>query len=204
MKTNADLFSDIEQHLLNDDTPSEYLKNLALEPYFAASPFSLLLLQKTTGQSKKYHPEGSVWNHTMLVVDAAAGVREYSSDKTALMWAALLHDIGKPWTTRYNKGKITSYHHETVGADLSEKLLTECGANPDLIKKVKALVRWHMQILYVLQNTQFQEIEMMKKETDITEAALLGFCDRVGRTGADREAEEENRKRFIEKCKKIG
>ncbi len=34
------------------------------------------------------------------------------------MWGALLHDLGKAPTTKIRKGKITSYDHDKVGAEL--------------------------------------------------------------------------------------
>ncbi len=71
-----------------------------------------------TGQSPQHHPEGSVWNHTLLVVDEAAKIKEQSADPRTFMWAALLHDLGKPSTTMRRKSKITSYDHDKVGAQL--------------------------------------------------------------------------------------
>jgi putative nucleotidyltransferase with HDIG domain len=37
------------------------------------------------------------------------------------MWAALLHDIGKPDTTKQYKGRITSYDHDKAGALIARK-----------------------------------------------------------------------------------
>lgn len=60
---------------------------------------------KGTEQSLLHHPEGDVWNHTLLVVDEAANVKNKSTDAAVFMWAALLHDIGKPDTTT-KPGKV--------------------------------------------------------------------------------------------------
>ena len=77
------------------------------------------------GQHPEWHPEGDVWNHSLLVVDQAAWVRQHNwafdTDKRNLnmrdvsygplmpmlpeewlepfMFGALLHDVGKPSTT---------------------------------------------------------------------------------------------------------
>ncbi len=59
-----------------------------------------------------------------------------------------------------------------------------------------------MQVLYVLNGLPFQDIAGMKRHADIGEVALLGLCDRLGRTGADRAGEEEKLRRFIELCEK--
>ena len=70
----------------------------------------------------------------------------------------------------------------------------------ELIRKVTALIRWHMQILFVVRSMQFADIKSMAKEADIEEVALLGYCDRMGRRDADQKAENENLKVFMEKC----
>ena len=115
-KADSRLFDRVEQHLLGDERPSEAIREMADTPAFDTYPFSMLLRLKTTGQSPKHHPEGSVWNHTLLVVDEAARRRRESADARVFMWAALLHDIGKPDTTRNRNGKITAYNHDAVGA----------------------------------------------------------------------------------------
>jgi putative nucleotidyltransferase with HDIG domain len=156
---------------------------------------------KNTEQSLKHHPEGNVWNHTMLVVDEAAKVKDESRNQKAFMWAAFLHDIGKGEATKNHKGKITSYDHDKIGAKLAKSFLTEYSRDQELIKEVVALVRWHMQILFVLNKLPFADVKTMKREVDIKEIALIGLCDRLGRLGADRSQEESNVIEFIQKCK---
>ena len=85
----------------------------------------MLYQLKRTDQSPLHHPEGNVWNHTLLVLDEAAKVRRISRDPKVFMWAALLHDIGKPETTRIRKGKITAYDHDKAGAELSKEFLRQ-------------------------------------------------------------------------------
>ncbi|WP_242981679.1 HDIG domain-containing metalloprotein [Alkalibaculum bacchi] len=192
-------FEEIEEHLLNDSKPSEYLNSIKDNPEFKKHPFDYLNKLIQTEQSPKYHPEGSVWNHTMLVIDGAAKVKNKSKNKRAFMWAALLHDIGKPSTTRKRKGKITSYDHDKVGSELAEEFLLEVGQDEEFIKEVTALVRYHMQILFVLNNLPFADISSMKDHVDINEIALLGYCDRMGRLNADSSKEQKNIEEFIRK-----
>ena len=157
---------------------------------------------KSTEQSSVHHPEGNVWNHTLLVVDQAAKRKNESKDAAIFMWAALLHDIGKPSATKIRKGKITAYDHDTVGAKLSRDFLSEFTEESDFIEKVASLVKYHMQILYVVNALPFQDIKGMKQRTDIYEVALLGLCDRLGRTGARQGIEEKQVQLFIERCLK--
>lgn len=194
-----EIFNEINYHLLNDAHPSEYLDILSRSEYFEKYPFNILLAQKQTKQWIKYHPEGVVWNHTMLVVDKAAELKSESKNPKVFMWAALLHDIGKPDTTKEHKGKITSYNHEKIGEKLAEEFLFKLGCDEEFIKKVKSLIRWHMQILFVVKNSQFADIKEMIKQTDINEVALLGFCDRMGRLNADYYDEKQNINAFLNK-----
>lgn len=197
IKIKQEIFDELQLHLIQDDKPSEYINQLSKTSEFKEYPFSLLLKLKSTEQSAKYHPEGSVWNHTMMVVDEAAKVREQSMNEQAFMWAALLHDIGKPETTRNRKGKITSYDHDTQGAIRAEEFLREFTEDEELIRKVITLVKYHMHMLYVLKKLPFGDPKRMLQEVDPQEIALLCRCDRFGREGADYREEEENYREFI-------
>ncbi|MET0015820.1 HDIG domain-containing metalloprotein [Oscillibacter sp.] len=200
MADGSSLFEEIEQHLLSDEKPSRFLSELAGSSALGEYPFDMLKRLQPTPQSPRYHPEGSAWNHTLLVVDEAAGIKTKSADPRAFMWAALLHDIGKPSTTVRRNGKITSYDHDKAGALLTREFLGVFTADMDFIERTAQLVRYHMQILFVGRNLPFADLEGMKRNTDVREIALLGLCDRLGRQGADRQQEQENIRTFLEVC----
>lgn len=135
-----------------------------------------------------------------MVVDEAAKRREQSRDTRVLMWAAFLHDIGKPVVTRFRRGKITSYNHDRVGADLAREFLQVFTEDTAFVEAVCGLVRYHMQILFVTKGTAHTQLKEMKRSVDIYEAALLGLCDRLGRSGAEIEKEKENVVEFLRVC----
>lgn len=195
------LYRNMDIHLMTDPKPSEYLNSLRLAGKLDEHPFSMLIDMVQTKQSPKYHPEGSVWNHTMMVVDEAAKVRKQSKYIHEFMWAALLHDIGKPKTTKVRKGKITSYDHDIEGEDLARKFLLELTSKEDFIHRVCSLVRWHMNILYVINDLPFADIPKMKQSVNLEELTLLGYCDRMGRLGAKRSKEEQNTRIFLRKVR---
>ena len=192
-------FEELNKHILEDASPSLYFNSLdkELEKY----PLNLLAKLKKVEQSPKYHPEGNVWNHTMLVLDEGAKVRDESHDTKVFMWSALLHDIGKPDTTRVRKGRITSYDHDRVGAKVSIEFLEHYTKDKGFIRKVSMMVRYHMHMLYVLKDLPFANISEMVKDTDVHDLALLCRCDRLGRIGADKELENNNYKKFLELIK---
>ncbi|PWM43242.1 MAG: phosphohydrolase [Clostridiales bacterium] len=195
------LFNDINNCLLKDQKPSEYLSSIINKPEFNKPPFNLIKKLRFTEQSPKYHPEGNVWNHTLLVVDEAAKIKNKSSDEKAFMWAAFLHDLGKPDTTRNRMGKITSYDHDKVGAELTEDFLFKFIDDKEFISRVVCLVRFHMQILYVVKDLPYKDIHAINSSNLITDIALLGYCDRMGRKGADKQEEQKNIEMFYKKCK---
>lgn len=201
------MYKEIETHLLLDERPSEYLEKVSVTESFLQYPFELLNRMKKTEQSPQYHPEGNVWIHTMMVVDEAAQRRERSRNPGAFMWAALLHDIGKPVTTRYRKGKITSYNHDREGEILAKEFLQACSetevpapAAKEFYEEVCGLVRYHMQILFAAKGMARADLEAMKQRVDIREAALLGLCDRLGRAGVNIEEEKKNVTNFLRAC----
>ena len=194
-----EVFKDIEYHMLEDAVPSLYINALSSSELFKEYPFKWLEDMKNTMQSPKHHPEGSVWNHTMLVIDEAAREKYKSKNKQVFMWAALLHDIGKPSSTKIRNGRITSYDHDILGAKMAKKFLAEFSQDIEFIDQVANLVRWHMQILFVTKDLPYGDIENMRKNTDLEELALLGLCDRMGRTGADLSEEQKNINLFLDK-----
>ena len=166
------------RHLMGDEKPSEYFDGLLSAGAFPAwPPFDMLSDLAGVEQSPKHHPEGDVWRHTMLVTDNAAQVKSQSRDPRALMWAALLHDVGKKPTTRIRKGRITAYDHDKVGRELAERFLRECGQDEAFVRKVGALVRWHMQALYAAKQLPFFNPRAMRAEADIDEWRCCA-CDR--------------------------
>ncbi len=200
MNSVKQLFSELDEHLQQDARPSEYCERVSSEQDFQSYPFSLLYQLKTTPQSPKHHPEGSVWNHTLLVVDMAARYRQKSKEPRVFMWAALLHDIGKPSTTKIRKGRITSYDHDIAGASLAKDFLEFFAEDNLFIRHVSTLIRYHMHLLYVLNDLPYGDIKGMLQTVDLEELALFGLCDRLGRGGSDRQKEEAQMELFIKKC----
>lgn len=200
MEQNA-LFSEIETHLLNDKKPSEYLNSLkGNETFEKAGPFVMLGRLSQVEQSPKYHPEGSVWNHTLMVVDLAAGYRRYSGDMRVFMWSALLHDVGKAVTTKMRKGRITSYYHETEGQRMATEFLRHFTDDERFINSVSMMVKWHMQALHFSKDGVKKSKNNMLSEVPLRDITLLNLCDRLGRGGMTEEKvkeEKENLKLFV-------
>lgn len=82
---------------------------------------------KQTPQSPKFHGEGDVYTHTMMVCDALKQLPEYAKltekQQDILYAAALLHDIGKISTTVFEDGDWHSPHHASTGSRMARELL---------------------------------------------------------------------------------
>jgi len=83
-----------------------------------------------------------VLSHTLQVVDNAAAV----SSKVELRFAALVHDIGKPRTKRYDDQRgWTFYHHEEVGRKMLHEVAQRMRLSGDLRDYLMKLTRLHLR-----------------------------------------------------------
>lgn len=96
-------------------------------------------------QNPKYHAEGDVWTHTMLVLDAAADYRERVADPFGFLLGALAHDLGKAVSTQVIRGVIHSYGHETAGLPLARSLMQRLTNEHKRTAYVLELVEHHMR-----------------------------------------------------------
>ena len=112
-------------------------------------------------QDPKWHPEGDVWVHTLMVLDAAASLRdvgerdistEDGSENLALMLGALCHDLGKPATTEWDGGRIRSYRHDVEGVAPTRALLARMRVPRALVDKVVALAEHHLAPALFIRN----------------------------------------------------
>ena len=97
------------------------------------------------------HHHKDVYEHSLKVMEQAIE-KETGADGSCpkpdfvLRFAALLHDIGKPKTRRFEKdGSVSFLHHEVVGAKLVKKRMRCLRFDNDTISAVARLVELHMR-----------------------------------------------------------
>jgi len=91
-----------------------------------------------TPQPVKYHAEGDVGNHTRLAVEACP-----PGCDSDLLWASLLHDVGKPLTTKDEGERVTAHGHHTVGADIGERILKRVQMKQERRELIVRAIRHH-------------------------------------------------------------
>ncbi|MDF0753993.1 CCA tRNA nucleotidyltransferase [Gardnerella greenwoodii] len=99
----------------------------------------------------EYHRHKDVFEHTMMVLERAIALETddegpVPSPDLTLRLAALLHDIGKPRTRKFEDGgKVSFHHHDVVGAKMTRKRLKELHFDHHLIEDVSELVNLHLR-----------------------------------------------------------
>ncbi|MEV7194956.1 CCA tRNA nucleotidyltransferase [Streptomyces sp. NPDC093510] len=93
----------------------------------------------------EHHRHKDVYDHSLIVLEQAMALETDGPDLT-LRLAALLHDIGKPKTRRFESdGRVSFHHHEVVGAKMVKKRMTALKYSNELVKDVSRLVELHLR-----------------------------------------------------------
>ncbi len=98
----------------------------------------------------EHHHHKDVYEHSLTVLEQAIAL-EHAHEPTSepdlvLRLAALLHDIGKPKTRRFETGGgVSFHHHEVVGAKLVRKRLGALRYSNEVIDDVAQLVELHLR-----------------------------------------------------------
>lgn len=91
-------------------------------------------------EHKHPHHHLDVWQHTLKVL------RELDTKDIQLNMAALLHDIGKPFS--YQDEEIRHFHgHAEVSCKMSKEILSRLGYDNEFIEKVSYLVFNHDTVI---------------------------------------------------------
>lgn len=101
----------------------------------------------------EHHHHKDVYQHTLTVLDQAIDLESPAGSggpcegpDLVLRLAALMHDIGKPATRRFEEGGVVTFRfHETVGAKMTAKRMKALTFDKDTTKKVARLVELHLR-----------------------------------------------------------
>lgn len=101
-------------------------------------------------EADEHHHHKDVYEHTLTVLEQAMLLEQMhepiSGPDSVLRLAALLHDIGKPRTRRFEEdGRVSFHHHEVVGARMTRKRMQKLRFSNDMTDDVSKLVELHLR-----------------------------------------------------------
>ena len=114
-------------------------------------------------QPPEFHPEGDVWTHTLMMLEAL------QHPTTTLALGALLHDIGKP-ATFVVRERIRFDGHVEIGVKMAEQICHRLKLSSRDTERVVALVSQHMR---------FKDFRAMRRSTQLRFLALDGFDEHL-------------------------
>ena len=102
-------------------------------------------LPKLKLEVDEHHHHKDVYEHTLTVLDQAIELEPEGPD-LVLRLAALMHDVGKPKTRRFEKGGgVSFHHHEVVGARMTRKRMKALRYSNELTDDASRLVELHLR-----------------------------------------------------------
>ncbi|HEX6935068.1 MAG TPA: CCA tRNA nucleotidyltransferase [Actinomycetes bacterium] len=93
----------------------------------------------------EHHRHKDVYEHTLTVLEQAMAMEPAGPD-LVLRLAALMHDVGKPRTRRFEPGGgVSFHHHEVVGAKMTRVRLQALRFPKEIVEDVARLVELHLR-----------------------------------------------------------
>ncbi len=95
----------------------------------------------------EHHRHKDVYEHSLTVLEQSIDLekaRGHAPDLVGRL-AALLHDIGKPATRRFEGAKVTFHHHDVVGAKQVKRRLRALNYPNAVVKSVAKLTELHLR-----------------------------------------------------------
>ena len=101
-------------------------------------------------QPPQYHPEGDVFEHTVLMLNLM------KNPDRLMVYTVLLHDVGKPDTAFMGEDRLRFHGHETLSAKMANTILHRLRLPTQEIKQIVIAVAGHMR---------FKDVQKMNKST---------------------------------------
>jgi putative nucleotidyltransferase with HDIG domain len=194
------------KYLPNDKVDWELINGEIFSPYVARL--------KNTPQEAKWHGEGNVYNHTVMVVDKLIALDEYKAltkeEKLIVFLSALFHDIGKAVCTKITNDEITSFNHAIVGSVMLREYMwvslgLSGGKYQSFREAVCLLVRYHSTPIHQYNDLEKRVIKLslnisLTKDFNIKLLTILAKADALGRIGSEYDEHLLNIELFYEQA----
>lgn len=136
-------------------------------------------------QDSKWHPEGDVWVHTMICIDAMVELLgEDKKQNLKYMFAILCHDFGKATiTTIDDDGRIRAIGHEVEGLEPTKSFMYRLTSEHDFIESILPLVEHHLKpSQFYAAKSKNKAILKLATKVNIEELIIVAKADFLGRT----------------------
>lgn len=101
-------------------------------------------------QPPQFHPEGDVFEHTVLMLNLM------KNPTRALAYTVLLHDVGKPATAVLAEDRLRFHGHDRKSAGMAEEILRRLKLPVKEIRQIVTAIDGHMR---------FKDVQKMNKST---------------------------------------
>lgn len=169
--------------------------------------FPLLYELKNTIQDPEWHAEGNVQIHTEMVLSEVYSllqtIKLSPEKRQSLILGALLHDIGKPFTTYKceETGHIKASKHEQKGKEYLVFKLLELELDKEVYLEILELVGQHQKPkLLVIRDKEDFEYHKLMRDCDYMQLYYLELADMKGRTCKDLDIQLMYLEEFKNKC----
>lgn len=176
------VFDELKKALLKAEKPSVFFEKLRIMEQLSVW-FPEVEQLIGIPQHSRYHKEGDVWTHTMMVIDEAANRRKKTESPLYFMLSALVHDFGKITCTEFVKGDYHAYGHETGRLPTVRRFLRRLTNENALCAYVLNMTELHMKPrVLASDNSSVKATNKMfdsaKSPRDLVQLAL---CDGLGK-----------------------
>ncbi len=182
IKANADRISIVSQERITVELNKILLSakpSIGFDLLYKTGLLQLIFPQMVDLAGAEYidgHGHKDNFYHTLQVIDNVAAV----SDDLWLRWAAVLHDIAKPATKRFEEGHGWTFHgHEVVGGRMVPKIFTRLKLPlGDKMRFVRKLVELHLRPISVTkENITDSAIRRLLFDAGEDFDALMTLCE---------------------------
>ena len=143
---SAERVRDELSKLLLTDSPRAGLEVLVDSGLAAYVLPELALLREERDEHRRHK---DVYQHSLTVLDQAIDLEKFrhpgEPPNLVNRLAALLHDIGKPVTKKFEGGQVTFHHHDVVGAKMVKKRLKALRFDNNTVDRVAKLIELHLR-----------------------------------------------------------
>ncbi len=162
--------------------------------------FDWIRAMRDCPQDPDYHAEGNVWIHTRMVVEALLALNPM--DRVEMFVAALMHDVGKPATTKLEDGRWRSRGHSAKGAIMTRRILWQADTSFEDRERICGMIRFHQIPYYTFDRPDPRKfVYRISLATRCDQLAMLAEADIRGRICATQQDSLVNVAIFAEYCR---